>query len=314
MKRLILFAVTLAVILNGNAWAREPVDAGADLSLDLENPVLFLSQLDSAGVTDPDGGTYGSGTFTRQTKSVGWELGGLVAGVTVLGINSWDWGSLSFHGNPEGWFGKNSGSLGMDKLGHAWSTYMISEFLTDRIEANSGGGEGAEITALLLSYGLMTYVELFDGYSADHGFSYEDMVMNALGGGFSYLRRRVPGLREKVDFRLEYWPSGNVDGFHPITDYSGQKYLLALKFSGFEGARDTPLRFLELHAGYYARGFTQAERDRFEPRRREPYVGIGINLGELLFGYPSVRDTGPGKFGRRVLEYVQIPYTYTKRR
>ncbi|MHC4629047.1 MAG: DUF2279 domain-containing protein, partial [Planctomycetota bacterium] len=188
--------------------------------------------------------------------------------------------------------------------------YVVSEFLTDRINAGSSGGEGAEITAFVLSYGLMAYIELFDGYSSDHGFSYEDMVMNALGGGFSYLRRKVPGLREKVDFRMEYIPSGNVGGFHPITDYSGQKYLLSLKFAGFEGARDTPLRFLELHAGYYARGFTQAERDRLEPLRREPYIGIGINLGELLFGAPSVRDTGPGKFGRRALEYVQVPYTY----
>ena len=136
------------------------------------------------------------------------------------------------------------------------------------------------------------------------------MVANALGGGFSYLRRKIPGLREKVDFRMEYLPSGNVGGFHPITDYSGQKYLLALKFIGFEYTRDTPLRFLELHAGYYARGFTQAERNRHEPLRREPYVGIGINMGELLFGAPSVRDTKPGKFGRRVLEYVQVPYTY----
>lgn len=78
----------------------------------------------------------------------------------------------------------------------------------------------------------------------------------------------------------------------------------------YVGARDRPLRFLELHAGYYARGFTQAERDRFEPLRWEGYLGIGINPGEPLFGAPSIHDTKPGKLGRRVLEYVRVPCTY----
>ncbi len=51
----------------------------------------------------------------------------------------------------------------------------------------------------------------------------------------------------------------------PITDYSGQRYLLALKLSGFERFSRTPLRLVELHAGYYARGFTKEEEDLGEP-------------------------------------------------
>jgi hypothetical protein len=107
------------------------VGIGTHAGLYYGNPVISLSQPDDVTATDPDGGDYNFGLFAQQTKSVGWELGGLFAGVTALGINNWDWGSSSFHGNSEGWFDRNSGSLGMDKLGHAWSTYMISEFLTD---------------------------------------------------------------------------------------------------------------------------------------------------------------------------------------
>jgi hypothetical protein len=135
------------------------------------------------------------------------------------------------------------------------------------------------------------------------------MVMNGLGAGFSVLRSTVPGLAEKLDFRMEYIPSGNKGDFRPASDYSGQKFILALKLSGFEAFKDTPLRFVELHAGYFARGFTDEEEARGEELRREPYVGIGLNLQELLDA--GIRkDTTAGLIAKRTLEYVQVPYTY----
>ena len=45
-------------------------------------------------------------------------------------------------------------------------------------------------------------------------------------------------------------------------------------------------------------------------RTRSPYVGIGLNLSELLFSHPAVRDTLPGTLGRTLLTYIQPPYTY----
>lgn len=35
-----------------------------------------------------------------------------------------------------------------------------------------------------------------------------------------------------------------------------------------------------------------------------------INVAELLFGSPKVRDTKAGRVGRTVLSYIQVPYTY----
>lgn len=64
----------------------------------------------------------------------------------------------------------------------------------------------------------MTCVEVFDGFAEDHGYSYEDLVANAGGAGFSVLRSSVPGPKQKLDFRLLNLASGNVKGFHPITD------------------------------------------------------------------------------------------------
>lgn len=255
-------------------------------------------------------GPYGAQKFLDQSTSIPWDLAGIYGFTTAVGIFHWDWGSTGFHFHNEGWFGMRTGSLGMDKLGHAFTTYMYTEYLTQRIIQESDDPAGAALTAAALAMGVQTYVEIFDGFSVDHGFSYEDLTMDTAGALVSVLRSAFPEFARKVDFRMEYLPSGNVKA-SPISDYSGQKFVMALKLSGFDAFEDTPLRFLELQAGYYARGFTSAERDRGEKRRREPYVGIGINLQPLFDG----SDTFPAVAAQRVLEYVQVPYTYlpTKR-
>ena len=145
---------------------------------------------------------YSGNVFLRQAKSIPWRLGGATAAITLTGIGNWDWGSSSFHFRQEGWFGEDTASLGMDKLGHAYSAFVLTEFFTDGMEGSPLDRSHAPYTAGLLAMGLMTYIEVFDGFSKDHGFSAEDIVVDAAGVIFSIARRKVPGLREKVDFRL----------------------------------------------------------------------------------------------------------------
>lgn len=266
---------------------------------------------------------YRADDLVRHARAIPWRLGAATAAIAVTGFANWNWGSSSFRFESEGWFGKETASLGMDKLGHAWSSYVLTEFFVDGIELSGADRRHAPISGALLAMGLMTGIEVFDGFSKDHGFSHEDLVVDAAGALFSIARRSIPGLREKVDFRLLYTPGKSAfrslscfpkpfcageEGTNrsPITDYSNQRYLLAIKLAGFEPLRDTPLRFVELHGGYYARGFTAEEEADGDPLRRRLFVGAGLNLSQLLF------PNRPGKFGRAVksvLEYVQLPYT-----
>ena len=284
------------------------------------DPSDELLQHDETGAATVGGG-YDAGVLWRQAKSIPWRSGGATAAIAATGFANWDWGSSSFRFNSEGWFGKDTASLGMDKLGHAYSAYVLSEFFADGIE--HGHPRHRAYTGALLSMGLMTAIEVFDGFSAEHGFSYEDLVVDAAGAAFSVVRRAVPGLREKLDFRLLYVPSRSTwraiscfpkphcDRYgaivrSPITDYTRQKYLLAFKLSGFERFQRTPLRLVELQGGYYARGFTREEEARGHPLRRRLFIGVGLNVGELLF--PG-RSRGFGRAATSVLEYLQVPYT-----
>jgi hypothetical protein len=247
--------------------------------------------------------------WTEDLSANRWETAGAFAGVTALGLYSWDWGSSkTFKVNDEGWFGEETGSGGADKLGHAFSSYAMTNLLADRLEYKGRSPERAARNAALTTQAVMLYVEIFDGYSGDHGFSKEDMVMNALGSGLAYARAAVPGLRELIDFRLEYEASG-YKGYRPLSDYSGQKYLLALKLSGINALKDSPMRFVELQAGYYARGFSKMEKNDGIGRTRHHFVGVGLNLNQLLFGHRSERESELKNAGRLFFEHIQVPHT-----
>ncbi|HVF38024.1 MAG TPA: DUF2279 domain-containing protein [Sphingomicrobium sp.] len=274
----------------------------------------------TSAVTEP----YSAGVFWNHAKSIPWRLGGAFVAISATGAANWNWGSSPFRFQSEGWFGKDTHNGGMDKLGHAYTAFVLADFLTDGINNKWGESRSTSYSGALLSMGLMTYIEVFDGFSKDHGFSHEDLAMDAAGVLFSVARRSIPGLREKLDFRLLYQPSGStiralLDCFprphcdrngqtfrSPITDYKSQRYLFALKLAGFEKLADTPLRLVELHGGYYARGFTREEEERGDPIRRRLFVGAGLNVSELLF--PG-RPRGFRKALKSVLEYLQVPYT-----
>tara|TARA_R110000751_G_scaffold299347_1_gene409951 strand:+ start:6591 stop:7484 length:894 start_codon:yes stop_codon:yes gene_type:complete len=236
------------------------------------------------------------------------EIVGVFGGITYLGAKEWEWGSSSFKFNEEGWFDMNAGSGGADKLGHLYSSYLMTEFLTHRMSQKGYSVDSSAKYSAYLSWGLMLYVEIFDGYSADHGFSYEDLIANTTGIGVSYLKTKYPDvLGDTLDLRIEYSPSKGMKGFHPITDYSGMKYLAVAKLSGIDIFKNTPLKYLELQAGYYSRGFKKDDRPYTDFKTTEAFIGISLNLSELIFK-PYRKNLGKvGQYADTITQYIQVP-------
>lgn len=246
-------------------------------------------------------------SFGAQFDTVKWEVAGIAAWMT--GINAYkvsEVGVTSFRWQNEGWFGKDTDNLGIDKLTHAFNSYWLADLLTSRIRHKTGDRYGGAVTGAVLASGLMIYSELWDAHKKSSGFSYEDVVANTLGAGFSVIRNTVPGLKEKLDFRLLLIPNSSLYTFEGKGHYAQQRYLLAVTLAGFEGLNKTPLRYVELQGGYYAKGFTHEEQRRGEPLRRRIFFGVALNLKELIFPSPESRI---GRAAASVLDYIQIPYT-----
>lgn len=112
-----------------------------------------------------------------------------------------------------------------------------------------------------------------------------------------------------LDLRLQYSPSeGNR--FDPFGDYSGQRYLMVLKASGVSALRQHPLlKYLELNVGYGTRNF-DAGPSALGPPTRQTYVGLALNLSEVLrhTAYRSnTRPTRTQLATETFFEFTQVP-------
>lgn len=257
--------------------------------------ILLLFLVFSGPARGWDAGTSWD-RLPKEKKVLAVNLG-LGAFITAWGVANWDYFQNSPRWTNEGWFGRNTPEGGADKAGHAYTSYLLSHVLASRYEHWGYDKGDAALYAGLSSFAVQAYMEAGDAFSGRYGFSYEDFLSNAIGSVAGYLSWRYPAIRDKIDFRVEYRPTfKDADVF---TDYDHQKYLLAFKLGGFEPFQTGPLSYLELHLGYFARGYD--DRDPANDRR-DAYVGVALNLSRLF------RERGFGKTAT-VLSYYQPPYT-----
>ncbi|NWK94791.1 DUF2279 domain-containing protein [Sphingobium lactosutens] len=234
-----------------------------------------------------------------------WETLGLFAYITATQAY-WTDDTTSFHFKDEGWFGRNTNNLGIDKLTHAFNAYLFAEFLGARIARKTGDRAAAALPAAILSTGLQLYGEIWDGHKSDSGFSYQDVVFNTAGAAFSVLRHNVPGLEEKLDFRLMVMPNSQVYSFKGKRHYEQQHFLFSLELAGFQKLKTSPLRFVELQVGYRGRNFLASDRAAGIRPRRDIFFGVALNIKELFF------RNSRSRIGRAIgsgLNYFQLPYT-----
>ena len=229
-------------------------------------------------------------------------LGTLLIG--AWGIHFWDWFEQSFHFEKEHGFTQESSTGGADKTGHFFTAYIFADFLNWRLRRQGWSRLRSAIVGSSVAMGLMTWIEVGDGTSA-YGWSWEDMLADFIGVAISAGLALSPTADELFDFRLEYWPTKSyMDGGVMAADYSGMKYLMALRMTGIKPLKKTPLRFLEFHLGYYSRGFRTF--DKATETNRVVYFGLGIDVKEILQKFMPKKYMRPFDVA---LTYYQPPYT-----
>ena len=275
---------------------------------DITGPIDVTTRTASDGYAAGDEAvpTRDYASFGEDVKAIKWELAAVAGYYTATNVpklfKNPRWPTVQ----DEGWFGRSTNNVGVDKLAHAYSAYVISELLHARLKHKTGDAPGIEWTAAALASGIMLWSEAFDSIEPSSGWSWQDVTFNTLGAGFSVLRNSVPGLDRKLDFRLMIQPNEDIYTLNGKEHFRQQRYLFALKASGFEAFERTPLRFVELHLGYRGDDFLNEDRAAGIVPKRHIFVGVGLNLRELLFKNPRGRV---GRAAGEVLDYFQPPYT-----
>ena len=103
-------------------------------------PALYAPVPSDAFIfSEPGTQGYSFDTAIDHVASIPILTAGIVAGVFAIGVADWKWGSASFHFTNEGFF---THDLGMDKLGHAFGTYVLTDLFTHAIRRNADDPEG----------------------------------------------------------------------------------------------------------------------------------------------------------------------------
>ncbi|NJO17084.1 MAG: DUF2279 domain-containing protein [Thioploca sp.] len=249
-----------------------------------------------------------------QTKRL---ISGLLLGTAIYGYSTW-WNDSSsqFRIRHENWFGADTPNGGADKLGHAYSFYVSTRMMTKSFQWVGHSQQQAIQLAGITSAALSVGVEVLDGFTEKYGFSPEDVVMNLTGIGTGIILEKYPYWDNLFDLRLKYWPSDDarrLNEYDPFTDYSGQTYLLITKASGILPLRQNRwLRYLELAVGYGTRGYQPTDGTDSQPKERNFYYGLSVNLSQLfneMLFKTNLKSSYTQLVTEQVLEYLQMPGT-----
>lgn len=301
------FALAAMLVISGSSASAAERSLLDDMyATSLPSPSYVLGLSDTSDVNPPEKPPWWSAAdWPRETK-VAVLTAATIGVIAAFGFVQWDYGSHSFRVAHENWFGQDSTYGGADKLGHIFTCYALASVYNRMFQDWGYSPNDAILVAAASSWLTMTVIEVGDGFSKSQGFSYEDEIMNTVGIGLAYLRHRFPAIRERIDYRWEWVPSPSVlhgERFDVLTDYSGQKYLLAFKLDGWFRTGSPILKALELQVGYYTRGYVSGDDEFFHGEHRYGYVAVGLNVTYLL-------ERLTGHRARGIFDYYQVPYTY----
>jgi len=211
-------------------------------------------------------------------------------------------------------FGVDGYAGGADKLGHAWTGYLLSRATSGFLTTAGWPRFESSLVAASISQVFFTLSEYEDALI--YQFEISDVIANVAGAAFAVLMVNVPEVDRLLDFRLEYVPSsdyrrtvrtsGNIDFFQ---DYSGQSYLLALHLDAIP-RMPRVLGFADVVVGFESRHYSPARADPLDAPTQRLYLGVALNVQHLL---GALFCDSPGRqIGHHVAEYVSVPYTTLK--
>jgi uncharacterized protein YfiM (DUF2279 family) len=154
----------------------------------------------------------------------------------------------------------------IDKVGHFYSTFHFSNATAEGFRWAGLKEKKAIFWGAVTGIGVMLPIEIFDGFSADYGASWGDLLANTSGAAFlygQYLLWDEVRIQPKFSFhRTHYAPLrpgllGQNLQEEILKDYNGQTYWLSFDMAKFLPETKFP-KWLNVAVGYGGEGMTYA--------------------------------------------------------
>lgn len=185
--------------------------------------------------------------------------------------------------------------LQMDKVGHVFSSYQMGRFGAQALHWAGVSKKDQLIYGATLGFGFLTTVEVFDGFSEEWGFSWTDVLANAVGTGL-YVGQELLWNEQRMMLKFSFHqtqyasqsPDKLGDGFmeQVLKDYNGQTYWLNINLHSFFKESKIP-KWLDLSVGYGAEGMLSGLKDvdnqllTNSNGARQFYISFDLNLSKI---------------------------------
>ncbi|NJN43254.1 MAG: DUF2279 domain-containing protein, partial [Flammeovirgaceae bacterium] len=175
----------------------------------------------------------------------------------------------------------------VDKVGHMYSTFQLSHMISRAFQWSNLPEKKSDWIGTLVGFGVISSIEIFDGFSSEYGASASDLTANAIGSGL-YISQKLLWkeirLHPKYSFHRTEYPQYNPDLLgsnlleEMVKDYNGQTNWLSADMDKF-------IRFpkwLNLAVGYGAEEMVNADdasniQNGFMPYRQF-YISLDVDL------------------------------------
>ncbi len=225
----------------------------------------------------------------RLYASLAIDAVGLTGGYLVLN-EMWyaDYPQSNLH-----WFNDCNEWRGMDKFGHAFSSYHLSNLYSQQMLWSGMRSSSASMVGAALGFISMSTIELLDAKSEHWGASICDLTANLTGSAL-FLSQELLWREQKVSMKYSYhqtdFPAyrpeilGQSLGQKILKDYNGQTYWLSANVRSFINIKWFP-KFLNFAVGYGATGMLGGKSNPevlpFFKRESQFLVSLDIDLRKI---------------------------------
>ncbi len=226
---------------------------------------------------------FSSRRFTLATTGVGLISIGSIYGLQKVWYAEENQSSFHLFNDSKNW-------MQMDKMGHAFTVYQLTRSMKHLYNWTGLNHKKSLYTAVSISMGYLTAIEILDGFSEDWGFSMSDLAFNTLGMGLfifqdHYFSSQI--FKPKFSFHQTRFAALRPDvlGSNPIEallkDYNGQTYWLSFS-PGQLGVKQWP-DWLMLSLGHSIRGRLKGDANSFGgvDSHRELILSIDLDLSQI---------------------------------
>jgi hypothetical protein len=184
----------------------------------------------------------------------------------------------------------------VDKYGHSYSAYQLSKLSSDFYRWAGVPKKKSAIIGSLIGLSFQSTLEIFDGFSNGYGFSWGDMLFNALGSGL-YVSQELVWAEQKLIPKFSYHPTkyaalrpeilGSNQAERFLKDYNGQTYWLSFSPNHFAKSSMFP-KWLCISIGYGIDGrivgdqtsYTSADGITYHSKQQY-YLSVDLDLKNL---------------------------------